>query len=424
MVKMRTILIACIVMIISCGSLSATDITDTHTMIVHPAFHTLQLKVNGDEQLPPIIMLGSSDRLLVSFDELSNDHRYMRYELLHCDSRWRIDRLVNSEYLDGFNEGLVEDYEFSQATSAHYVNYNITLPNEDMAPRLSGNYLVRVYDESTPDNTILQARFMVVDPVVSISSTITSRTDIDYNESHQQLTLGVEAKGVPINNLFNDLTLVVQQNGRHDNQAVIAHPTRIAGNTAWYEHDRNLIFPAGNEYRRMEIVSTSYPGMRVESMSYAYPYYHATLLVDEPRCEQSYIYDQTQFGRFRVREYNSDNSDVEAEYVVTHFALNMAEQHGYDIFIDGDMVQRLFNPTSRMVYNRASGLYECAMLLKQGAYNYRYLAVPHGSMVGYTSAVEGDFYQTVNEYLILVYYREPGARYDRLIGASIATSGI
>ena len=63
------------------------------------------------------------------------------------------------------------------------------------------------------------------------------------------------------------------------------------------------------------------------------------------------------------------------------------------------------------------------MLLKQGSYNYQYLAVPAGTMTGVTGIVEGDFYPTVNEYLIKVYYREPGGRYDRLLGTTVLFSG-
>ncbi len=91
---------------------------------------------------------------------------------------------------------------------------------------------------------------------------------------------------------------------------------------------------------------------------------------------------------------------------------------GYMFFIDGDLTDRRFDETSRMVYNRSTSRYEKAMLLKQGSYNYQYLTVPPGKKRGYTAEIEGDRYQTVNEYLVKVYTRRPGDRYDRLIGVS------
>ncbi len=422
MVVFRYILTT-LVVVCSLTSNSA-DLFDTRTAIVNPAFHSLQVKLDGNEMAPPILTLNSDDRLVISFDELAEDRRYMRYELIHCDSRWRRDALVAPEYLDGFNEGQINDYAFSRATTTHYVNYRLELPNEDVKPTLSGNYLLRVFDESEPDNTLLQVRFSIVEPQMTAFATVSSRTDVDYNDGHQQLTIGIDARSVPVNNMYTDILVSVTQNGREDNVAYSGIPSRIAGTTAWFEHDRNFIFPAGNEYRRMEIISTTYPGMNVDGLSYAHPYYHADLLVDLPRCDLEYVYDQTQHGRFKVREYNSDESDIEADYMIVHFALDIPEMRGYDVFIDGDMVQRRFSPDSRMVFNRATGRYENAMLLKQGAYNYQYLAVPYGTMSGTTKQIEGDNYQTTNEYIIKVYYRQPGDRYDRLVAVTSAYSGL
>ena len=162
--------------------------------------------------------------------------------------------------------------------------------------------------------------------------------------------------------------------------------------------------------------------MGVEEILYYEPHYHFKLFTDSPRAAQTYSYDQTQNGRFMVREYNSDNSELDADYVVVHFSLDMPEQPGTMIFLDGDMVQRRFSPESQMLYNPATGLYEKAMLLKQGHYNYQYLAVPPGASNGNTAMIEGDKYPTVNEYLIKVYARGPLDRTDRLIGVTMITS--
>ncbi len=405
--------------------LAVSQVRDTHTAIFSSSFKTLQTKVNGDDQLPPVIIMGSDDVLAISFDELASDRRYMRYELLHCNALWVVDALLPSDYVDGFNEGYIEDFRFSEATLVQYVHYELTIPDPAVRIKLSGNYLLRVYDENDPDETILQVRFSVVEPMMSATAGVTSRTDVDYNGSRQQLTVGVDAKGVAVNNMMNDLIVVVEQNGRQDNAVAITTPTRIAGSVAWWEHVPQLIFDGGNEYRRMEIISTNYPGMRVAEISFADPFYHFTLETDQSRADLDYVYDSTQKGRFRIREYNSDDSDVEAEYVLTHFSLDIPEQKNVDIFIDGDLTLRRFSPESLMVFNRATGLYEATMLLKQGAYNYQYLAVPRGASTrGSTSVVEGDRYQTANEYLVKVYFRQPGSRYDRLVAVTSVTAGI
>lgn len=393
---------------------------DTMTGIFDDSFHTLRISVNDNYMAPPVLMMDSGDELTISFDEITESNSYLRYSLMHCNANWTQSSLVESEFLDGFNFGNVDDYEYSQLAATHYVNYRITLPNDRFRFKVSGNYLLRVYRDDDPDTTLLQARFMVSESTATVMADVLGVTDIDYNDAHQQVSVAVDATNAKIEDVFNDMMVYVSQNGRLDNEVMVRQPLRVSGKTAYYEHLRPLIFPAGNEYRRMETVSTTYPGMNVESVDYYDPYYHATLTTDYPRSADKYIYDQTQSGRFFVREYNSSNSDTEADYVVTHFTLDAPELPGKYIFLDGDFTSRRFDPQSLMTYNRATGRYEKTLLLKQGAYNYQYLTVDAGSndIAGSTSVIEGDFYQTRNEYLVKVYTRRRGERYDRLIGVT------
>ncbi len=397
--------------------------TDTRQGIFDPAFRSLQVW-NADTPMSiPVILLGSGERIAISFDELAEDRSYLRYSLIHCNADWQPSALVESEYLNGFNVAEIDDFAFSRATTAHYVNYSITVPNEQIMPMVSGNYLLRVYREDDPETILLQARFMITEQSAGVDAEVTSRTDTDYNRHHQQLSLTVDTERAGVRDPFNDLYVVITQNGREDNKAILQKPLRISGNRSYYEHQKELIFPAGNEYRRMETVSTRYPGMHVAEIGYAAPYYHIELETDYPRNESQYLYDQTQHGGFLVREYNSTEPDTEADYIVTHFRLEMPELSGADIFLDGDFTQRRFDPGSRMIYDRAEGAYISVQMLKQGAYNYQYLVVPRGKEIGMTAPVEGDFYQTVNEYCIWVYHRPPLARYDRLIGGATIMSG-
>lgn len=396
---------------------------DTMTGAFSPRFKSIQVQIEGNEQAPVILSLNTDDRVLVSFDELAEERSYLQYSLVHCNADWQPSSLVELEYLDGFNVADVENYAFSEATTVHYVHYKIALPNEDMKFRLSGNYLLQVYPENEPDQVLLQARFSVSEHAMKVYGDVTSRTDIDYNDKHQQLSILLDTDRFNVNDVYNDIKIVVSQDGRVDNEAVIDKPMRVAGKKIYYEHLRPLIFAAGNEYRRMETVSMTYPGMHVEEVAYATPYYHQRLQVDRLRSEGSYSYDRTQFGRFKIREYNSTNSDVAADYAMTYFSLDMKPEDGYDVFLDGDFTYRRFSPESRMYYNPSTGMYEAALLLKQGAYNYQYLAVPHGRMSGETALVEGNYYQTVNEYVVKVYCRQPGERYDRLVAATSVYSG-
>ena len=396
---------------------------DTMTGIFDENLRTLQVGLDGNNMADAIAVLDTPDRILISFDRLAEDREYLRYSLVHCNANWQPSGLVDSEFLDGFNEGTIDNYDFSQATTVHYVHYWLTIPNEQVAPKISGNYLLKIYSEDDPDATLAQVRFMISEETALTIAQASPQTDIDYNDSHQQMAISVDIDRAHVEDPFNDLVVVVGQNGRLDSQKAFSHPLRMSGSTLYYEHQMPLIFEAGNEYRRFETVSTYYPGMGVENIEFFDPYYHFRLFTDERRDDETYVYDQTQHGRYLVRESNSDDSDTGADYAVVHFTLDYPDSPGAMIFLDGDFTLRRFDDNARMFFNSATGLYERAMLLKQGSYNYQYLIVPPGEKRGFTGPIEGDKYQTMNEYNVRVYHRRRGERYDRLIGtASCRTS--
>lgn len=403
---------------------AAQQHSDTMTGVFDDRTRTLQATVDGNPFAPPILFAGTPDRLTVSFDRLAEDREFFRYSLEHCNARWQPSGLVPSEFIDGFNEASVDDYEFSRGTTAHYVNYRLSVPDERMRPLLSGNYLLKIYPEDAPENPVAQVRFSICENTAPvIGADVSASTDKGFRKNFQQVSFDVDTERADVDDPFNDLFVTVSQNGRLDNETAVRVPLRVQGKRAVYEHRPELIFNAGNEYRRFEVINTQYPTMGVETIQYAEPYYHMNLYTDEPRADKQYLYDSTQHGRFRIREYNSDESDIEADYVVVHFSLDAPElSPDAAVFIDGDLTYRRFDDRSRMYFNPASGLFERAMLLKQGAYNYQYLTAAPGARSGSTAGIEGDKWQTVNEYIIKVYHRRRGERYDRLIGTGAAIS--
>lgn len=422
--KQYNILVCVLVLLLDTTSMIALgQRINTNTEIFNPNFKTLQVHLNGNEFFPPIINLGTTDRLTFSFDELNTEMQYMRYRLLHCNADWQPSDLVESEYLDGFNYGNIDDYQYSAGTFANYVYYQFSIPNENTQILKSGNYLVQVYPEDNPDDILLQARFYVNENIVNVSNVITSRTDFDYNREHQQVSVKVAAKNSDIRNWYNDMKLFVSQNSRLDNEVMLTRPNLIESNSIKFEHNRDLIFPAGNEFRRFEVVATNYPGMHVESIQHHNPYYHVSLFTDEVRQNQPYTYDQTQFGRFKIRQSGVNDYNSNADYVIVHFTLDQSQINNGDIYVEGDFTNHLFNQDTKMHYNQSTGKYEKELMLKMGSYNYQYLFKPNGSATAIAAPIEGNHYQTVNEYLSRVYYRAPGDRYDRMVGFAIGYSG-
>ena len=130
-------------------------------------------------------------------------------------------------------------------------------------------------------------------------------------------------------------------------------------------------------------------------------------------------------GRLEFTELNrhdaeptDEDPDTEADYYIVHFALACEPLLDGSVYLHSDLFNNVLDERSKMGYNFDTGQYEKAVLMKQGSYNYQYLFVPNGSTTGQTAPLEGDFYQTQNEYSIYVYYRSMGTRYDRLIGVT------
>ena len=402
----------------------AQEIEYTGVRIFDPTVRSLQVAPESNPYLPPVIIMGSDDRINVSFDILDYDVHYLRYSVYHCDAQWHPSQLVESEWVGGFNQADITDYAQSQATFTHYFNYRFSIPNEDMQLLLSGNYLLRVYEQDDPDKILLQTRFSVCENRVGVQASVTSRTDYDYNGEHQQVDITLNYKPGTIMDPYGEVTTIVTQNTRTDNEVTLRAPMSVGVGTITYDHLPQLIFRAGNEYRRFETVFQHSLNMGVSAIEYFEPYYHATLYRDEPRFDKEYLYDQTQHGRFTIRNAEEDDSRTESDYMVTHFTLDTGGPlSGGNIFLEGEFAHGYPAQQVLMQYDQSLGCYACDILLKQGAYNYQYLWVPDGTNIGHTDVIDGDKYQTINNYYIRVYDRPSGERYDRLVGFGITRSG-
>jgi len=387
-----------------------------HTGVINSTIKSLRVLANGNSLSIPVIELNSDEYIQLSFDVLQHESGQYLYSIIHCDENWEPSILSSIEYMDGFQNLPLNDYAISQATTTSYANYQLLLPNADIHFNVSGNYVVQVRSDNNPDEVLCNACFSVVEPLVQIEGQISTNTDVDLNQTHQQLSFSINHRGISIPNPAADLKVTVIQNGRTDNQICNLSPSQINSNQFIYDHKRELIFDAGNEYRRFEFLSHRYNGMHVERTSFHEPYYHIELQTDLLRSNRTYHYDQDQNGRYIVNSSGANDPTLEADYYIVHFTLPIEPMLDSDIFILGELFNNRLDESSKMQYNFDLKCYTKDVLLKQGLYNYQYLVRPHGQKEALTRPIEGDYFETENEYLIMVYYRPMGERYDHLIG--------
>ena len=375
---------------------------------------TLQVGVMDDFNAAPIIELEGEQLIEISFDVLDPEPHAYTYTLTHCNADWSKSQLIQSEYMRGFQNRIVDDYAVSFNTTMNYVNYRLTFPNEDIYLMVSGNYLVQIFPENS-NTPILHACFSVVEPQATISMQVSSQTDKGMNNFYQQVNFSV-SYGNEVRTPMQDLKVYVQQNNRIDNEAALVKPLMVQSNRLIFEHNPNLIFDGGNEYRSFEMITHQYNGLNVEAIEFHSPYYHVVLRPDAIRSQRPYSFMEDINGRFLVRSLSAVDFSFEADYRIVHFYLPCERPFTDNVYILGDVFNNLLDERSQMEYSELEKGYIKSVVLKEGYYNYLYVTRKNDESPANIAPIEGNFFQTENEYRVMVYFRPMGGRYDKLIG--------
>ena len=375
---------------------------------------TLQVGVMDNIFAAPIIELEGENWIEISFDVMNPEPQVYTYTLTHCNADWTPSQLVQSEYMNGFQNRIIEDYEVSFNTTTDYVNYRLTFPNEDVYMKVSGNYLVQIFPQNS-DKPILHACFSVVEPSAPISMQVTSQTDKGMNNFYQQVNFSV-SYGNEVKTPTQDLKVYVQQNNRIDNEAVMVKPLTVQSNKLIFEHIPALIFDGGNEYRSFEMITHQYNGLNIESIEFHSPFFHSVLYPDLVRSRHPYTFTEDINGRYVVRSLSVTDYSYEADYQIVHFYLPCEKPFTENVYILGDIFNNLLDARSQMEYSIQDKGYIKSVLLKEGYYNYLYVTRKNDESPASFATIEGNYFQTENEYRVMVYFRPIGGRYDRLIG--------
>lgn len=365
----------------------------------------------------PIINLNSEEQLNFSFDDLNNEPVQYYYTIIHCDRNWRKSKLSQQEYLSSFTDFQLTDYEHSSNTNIRYINYLLTLPNNDVPIVLSGNYVLVIFDKNEPDEPLITWRFYVVEPQLGIKARIRRATHDLAKSENQEVDFVINHSNFPIQNPHSDLKVVVSQNNRTDNAITDLKPLFISNGILEYDYNVENIFKGENEFRAFEIRNVKYAGEGVESISLHPPFYHATLLPHFPRLQNQYNYYKEMNGNFFIEAFGRNYPDIEADYMFVHFNLQVKQPLlGGGIYVYGKLSNWQCTKQYEMKYNFERQQYELTLLLKQGYYNFTYAYKDHQSTEIKSYNLEGSHYQTENDYYIYVYHGRLTDRYDRLVG--------
>jgi len=388
------------------------------TQIFDSTIKTLQIGRVGEKYSSNLMELNGAEILQVEFDQLSHNAHAYSFKILYCNADWTLSNLSTNEYIEGYTTSSIIDYSLSSATTVLYTHYRFELPNSDMKLKLSGNYVAFIYEDNQSEKPLAQVCFSVYEPKITINHTLRANTDIELNGRYQQIDFDINLNGVSVQDAQNELKVLVRQNNRFDNEVFGVQPTFLNGNKLSFTNNKSLIFDGGNEFHSFDISSVYAASRGVDRIKYMQPHYEVFLTPDKIQTSKVYNHEYDANGKFVINFQESmDNSDTDGDYLFVNFMLP-AKEPFFDgqIYVGGDFNYNLFNENTKLTFNFDAGMYNYRTLLKQGGYNYQYQFVQKNTAKAIIERVEGSFWQTNNEYMIYVYYRPIGARYDRLIG--------
>ncbi len=386
-----------------------------HQVMV-PNIKTLQAVVNYDWLSMPIMTLNSDDVLRVGFDELSHNYHRFVVHIEHCEPDWTTsDGLFESDWLEGFNDWIIDDYENSLNTTVLYTHYSFQIPNELCRLKTSGNYRLRINDEDEDGKEVAVVEFRVLEPKMDIAINVTTNTDIDFNNRSQQVGMALSYNGLSVTQPDEQLQVFVLQNGCEHDMRTNPKPNAITPRGMAWDHNRQLIFEAGNEYHRFEVLNPTHTTLGLERVYWDEEERHYHVFPDVCEPQRNYLYYRDADGAFYIRNSDNVENDLTSDYVYVHYKLSPVRE--YDearLFIDGDWTTEP-SVIYDMSYDTKDKSYNATVLQKMGYYNYQLLMTKSN---GQTQKVpeEGSFYQTENRYQALVYYKGIGERTWRLVG--------
>ncbi len=385
--------------------------------------HSVKFHLDGDMLSLPIINLNSNAKLLLSFDDLNDDVTDYFYTLTLCNADWSPAQLDELEYLEGFNGERISEYEFSFNTLKNYTHFELRLPNDDIRWTVSGNFLVNVYEDNDDETLVITRRFMVAESIMVTSAQTVSAAIVSKSNTHQEIDFIVNHKGIEINNPRKDISAAVLQNGRWDNAITDLKPSLIKGYDLIFDFQDKVIFPAGKEFRYLDIRTFRYLGENIADIYRSGEYYDVMLFKEEPRVFKNFQSYKDINGDFIIEHKEEKNPDLEGDYASVFFSLGVSQEYfDSEVYIVGKLTDWQVKKEFKLAYNPTVSAYVGRALLKQGYYNYYYVEVPAESNTFSHENIEGDWFETNNKYTVLVYYRPFGARHDLLVSTQTIRS--
>jgi type 9 secretion system plug protein len=395
--------------------------------IYMPSIHSVKLFISGNQSAYPIIQLNSVMSLELHFDDLTANVKNYNYTYVLCDAKWAPVDLSPFDFLQGFTQGRLSQYRASSVAKTKYIHYQALLPDKSCTPKLSGNYLLKVYLNGDTSKLAFTRRMLVLDNILSIGAKVTQPFATQLFRTHQKIQFTFDKTKLNVLNPQQQIKIVVLQNYRWDNAVTGIQPTFMRGNIFEYSSD-NTVFPGGREYRWVDLRSFRFQSERVDSANLNTLPFNVYLKPDPQRTNLRYVTYVDLNGAYEINATDVNNPWWQGDYANVHFTFvpqNAAAFSNEKVYLIGELATgNCDNAECELDYNPDKKVFEKTLLLKQGYYYYTYVtkSINNKKIVIETQDTEGNYSETENSYTILVYYRSFSDRSDELVGATTIDS--
>jgi hypothetical protein len=406
------------ILLLITGSYSSFAQSTYDNNVFRPEIKSVEFYNTAKQASFPLITLGAGDKVQLDFDSLLGGTQNYYYTIEHCDANWNSSNLAPAESLQNYTEDRITNFSYSTNTVQKYTHYQLKLPNENIAPKIAGNYILKVYEDDDQSKMILTRRLYVVSPKVNLTAEIVPSNDNATRQTNQKINFTLNYGGLRVQNPGTDLRAFIMQNARVETAQLNAQPTYIRGTQLIYGDVSINDFPGGNEFRHFDTRTLKLNSERVLHI-YRDTANTIMLLTDPDRNEPNYTFQYDLNGAFYVLNQDGTDPSTDADYAHLYFSLNTKKSpNDGSPYIVGQFNDYKIDEHNKMKFDAASNKFVNSLLLKQGVYDYTYVWVDKAGKTDNT-ALEGSHFETENDYQLLVYYHPAGARWEELVGYSL-----
>ena len=389
--------------------------------VFNPKIKSVQLFPAGNQLGYPVLRLGSSEQLELHFDDLDPSVKNYSYTFQLRNADWTPAVLSHFDFIKGFSQVRITTYRPSSVALTRYIHYQAMVPDRNCVPTRSGNYILKVFINSDTSRLLFTRKMLVVQENATIGAQVQQPYGINYKSGQKiQFKVNLNEK-LDVLNAQQQIKVVILQNNRWDNAITGIKPTFFARKTLEYNTENDAVFPAGKEWRWLDLRSFRLQSDRVADARYTNTGTEIFVRPDVDRSTQRFNFYRDANGRYYLEPTESINPLWQSDYATVHFTYAPPGNRPYpgqEVYLFGQLNDYNLDDTAKMVYNADQGVYQTSLFLKQGYYDYMYVTIDKDDPKRKASFqdTEGNLWETENEYTILVYYRPLAGRVDELIG--------